>query len=102
MAEKRNQNPKRLEQPEDTKETAVLYDPQKGQGVYSNLALIRHSSEEFQIDFLVQNIGGPNQLVARIWTNPPHFKRLVKALANNLKKFESEYGEIKEQHKKEK
>lgn len=64
--------------------------------VYSNLALITHSASEVIIDFarILPNV--PKAKVhARIVTTPLHAKLLLQALADNLKKYESQFGEIK-------
>jgi len=70
--------------------------PEVAQGTYSNFAVIRHSPEEFQIDFFVRDLDGAHHLVARILTNPYHMKRLVKALTENLRKYEEKFGGIAE------
>jgi hypothetical protein len=82
--------------------------PQKGQqinielgekeaeGVYSNLAIITHSPAEFIIDFTRVVPGVPKAKVhARIITTPQHAKMLMRALKDNIDKFESRFGEIK-------
>ena len=67
-----------------------------GQGVYSNLAVITHSSSEFVIDFVRIMPGIPKANVkSRIILTPEHAKRLLFALQDNIKKFESVNGPIK-------
>jgi len=67
------------------------------EGIYSNLAIITHSRSEFIIDFVKMLPGIPKAKVkSRIILTPQHAKRLVKALIDNIKKFESLHGEIKE------
>jgi len=66
-------------------------------GIYSNLAIIQHSNQEFVVDFIKVMPGVPKAKVkARIVLTPQHAKRFMRALADNLHKFESMYGEIKE------
>jgi len=66
------------------------------QGTYSNLAVITHSSSEFVIDFLRIMPGIPKANVkSRIILTPEHAKRLLLALQDNLKKYESVHGNIK-------
>jgi hypothetical protein len=66
-------------------------------GVYSNLAIISHSSSEFVIDFIQLAPNVPKAKVkARVIVTPQHAKRLLTALADNLKKYESQYGVINE------
>ena len=67
------------------------------EGVYSNLAIITHSQSEFVIDFIKIMPGVPKARVkSRILLTPQHAKRLVKALAENLQKFEQVNGKIKD------
>lgn len=67
-----------------------------GQGIYSNLAVIAHSSSEFVVDFVRMMPGLPKAKVqSRIILTPEHAKRLMMALIDNVKKFESQFGEIK-------
>jgi len=66
------------------------------QGIYSNLAIIAHSSSEFVVDFVRLMPGIPKAKVqSRIILTPEHAKRLMLALADNVKKYESQNGEIK-------
>ncbi len=67
------------------------------EGIYSNLAIINHSTSEFVLDFVCIMPGTPKAKVkSRIVLTPQHAKRLVKALAENVHRFESSYGEIKD------
>lgn len=83
-----NQNPNQLniELTEDIAE-----------GEYSNLAIITHSSSEFVLDFIRVMPGVPKAKVkSRVLMNPQHAKRLMKALQDNISKFESMNGPIKD------
>lgn len=67
------------------------------EGIYSNLAIITHSHAEFVVDFVKMMPGVPKAKVkSRIILTPEHAKRLYKALAENIKKFEAINGPIKE------
>ncbi len=67
------------------------------EGVYSNLAIITHSPSEFVLDFVKLMPGAPKAKVkSRIIMTPQHAKRLFKALAENLNKYESNFGNIKD------
>lgn len=67
-----------------------------GQGVYSNLAVITHSSSEFVVDFVRIMPGIPKANVkSRIILTPEHAKRLLFALQDNIKKYEAVNGPIK-------
>ncbi len=66
------------------------------QGKYANLAVITHSTSEFVIDFVGVMPGVPKaQVVSRVIMTPEHAKRLMLALGDNIKKFESMHGPIK-------
>jgi len=67
-----------------------------GEGVYSNLAIITHSPAEFVVDFIRIMPGLPRAKVkSRIVLTPQHAKRLLKALQDNIQKYESQQGTIK-------
>ncbi|MCC7030357.1 MAG: DUF3467 domain-containing protein [Chitinophagaceae bacterium] len=66
-------------------------------GIYANLAIITHSNAEFVIDYINVMPGSPKAKVkSRIILTPQHAKRLLKALADNIKKFEQINGAIKD------
>jgi len=66
------------------------------EGIYSNLAIITHSSTEFVLDFIRVMPGLPKAKVkSRIVITPEHAKRLVRALLDNIEKFEEVNGRIK-------
>jgi Protein of unknown function (DUF3467). len=70
--------------------------PEVAQGRYSNLAIITHSSSEFILDFAQNMPGMPKvQVGSRIVMTPEHAKRLLGALNENIRKYESQYGEIR-------
>lgn len=67
------------------------------QGIYSNLAIINHSVSEFVVDFVTIMPGVPKSKVkSRIILTPQHAKRFLKALNDNVKRFEPAHGEIKD------
>lgn len=67
------------------------------QGIYSNLAIINHSQSEFVLDFVSVMPGVPKSKVkSRIVLTPQHAKRFLKALGDNIARFESANGEIKD------
>lgn len=67
------------------------------EGIYSNLAIITHSPSEFALDFIKVMPGVPKAKVkARIILTPQHAKRLMKALKDNIAKFEDAHGTIKD------
>ena len=68
----------------------------EAEGIYSNLAMITHSPAEFVIDFTRMLPGVPKTKVyARIIMTPQHAKSLLRALEENIQKYENQFGEIK-------
>ena len=70
--------------------------PEVAEGVYSNLAIIGHSTSEFVIDFVRIMPNAPSAKVkSRIILTPEHAKRLLQALQENVSRYESQFGDIK-------
>lgn len=68
----------------------------ESEGIYANLAMIVHSPQEIIIDFARVMPGAPKtKVLSRIIMTPSHAKMLVKALEENIKKYESQFGQIK-------
>jgi len=66
------------------------------QGVYSNLAIISHSTSEFFVDFVRMVPGVPKaEVKSRVILTPEHAKRLMLTLQENIERFETAFGEIK-------
>ena len=64
-------------------------------GVYANQMVVSHTREEFLLDFV--NVFPPEGIVnARIIISPGHLKRVIRALAENVRKYEDSFGEIPE------
>lgn len=75
----------------------IELDDKTAEGTYSNLAIINHSVSEFVVDFVNIMPGTPKAKVkSRIILTPQHAKRLLKALHDNVNRFEKAHGEIKE------
>ena len=67
------------------------------EGTYANLAIITHSHAEFVIDFVNVMPGTPKSKVkSRIILTPQHTKRFMKALTDNIQKYEALNGPIKD------
>lgn len=67
------------------------------EGQYANLAIITHSHAEFVIDFVNVMPGTPKSKVkSRIILTPFHAKRFMKAMIDNVKKFEATNGVIQD------
>ena len=64
-------------------------------GVYSNLAIITHSPTEFVCDFVQMMPGMPKAKVrSRVIMTPQNAKRLLRALQDNIQKYEANLGTI--------
>ena len=75
----------------------IELDEKVAQGIYSNLAIINHSKSEFVVDFITIMPGVPKSKVkSRIVLTPQHAKRFLKALNDNVKRFENAHGKIKD------
>lgn len=66
-------------------------------GVYTNLAIITHSHAEFVCDFIQMLPGLPKAKVkSRVIMTPQNAKRLMRALIDNVQKYEQHMGVINE------
>jgi len=64
-------------------------------GVYSNQMMVSHTREEFVIDFI--SLFPPEGIVnARVIVSPGHLKRMIRALRDNLSRYEKSFGSIVE------
>jgi len=65
-------------------------------GTYSNNIMISHTRGEFVLDCMT--VFPPKGIIgARVIISPGHAKRLVKALQENLIRYEKVFGEIVEE-----
>ena len=80
----------------DNNELSIELSEEIAEGIYSNLAIITHSSSEFVLDFIRIMPGIPKAKVkSRIVLTPEHAKRLLGALQDNINRFEAANGSIK-------
>ena len=64
-------------------------------GVYSNQMMVSHTREEFLLDFI--NLFPPEGVVnARVIVSPGHLKRMIRALQENLTRYEKNFGAVVE------
>ena len=62
---------------------------------YANAMQVNHNKDEIQMMFLnIMGISG--RVTGKIITSPGHFKRMISAMEDNLKKYEDRFGEVKE------
>ena len=85
MENKNNDNQLQIELKEDV-----------APGTYANLAILTHSSSEFILDFVRIMPGMPKANVeSRVVLAPEHAKRLLRALEENVGKYERTFGSIR-------
>ena len=85
------------DKPRPTNQLNIEISEEVADGIYSNLAIITHSNSEFVVDFVRVMPGVPKAKVrARILLTPQHAKRLMRALVDNIQKFEQVHGNIRE------
>lgn len=67
------------------------------EGEFANLAMISHTPEEFVMDFIRIMPNVPKGKVkARVIVTPQHAKRLMRAMVENVQRYEAQYGVINE------
>ena len=62
---------------------------------YANAMQVNHNKDEFQMMFL-NLMGGSGRVTGKIITSPGHYKRMIAAMQDNLKKYEERFGTVKE------
>ncbi len=85
------------EQEKDKKQNQINIElsEEVADGIYSNLAIITHSNAEFVLDFVRIMPGMPKAKVkSRVLLTPQHAKRLLRALQDNITKYEAAHGKI--------
>ncbi|MFA6099663.1 MAG: DUF3467 domain-containing protein [Patescibacteria group bacterium] len=65
------------------------------QGRYTNMMQVSHAKEEFVLDFMFAH-PPMGELVSRLIVSPSHMKRIVRALQDNIQKYETQFGTIQE------
>jgi hypothetical protein len=69
---------------------------EQAEGIYANFAAITHSPAEFVMDFIRVLPGTKKSRVhARLVMAPQNVKAFVRALQDNIAKYEERHGEIK-------
>jgi hypothetical protein len=78
---------------QEPKEIKVNFPPELQGGVYSNNMVVTHAKEEFVLDFLM--VAPPaGAVTARVIVSPGHMKRILRALEDNISKYEKTFGTI--------
>lgn len=85
-----------MTKPKGPQQINVELGEKEAEGIYANLVLISHSPAEVVLDFTRMVPGVPKTKVySRIIMTPMHAKSLLKALSENIDKYEKEFGEIR-------
>jgi hypothetical protein len=85
------------DQPAAPNQLNIEISEEVAEGTYANLAIITHSHAEFVIDFVNVMPGTPKSRVkSRIILTPQHAKRFMKAINENIQKYESINGPIQD------
>ncbi len=86
-----------MEQSPQANQLNIEISEEVAEGTYANLAIITHSHAEFVIDFVNVMPGTPKSKVkSRIILTPQHAKRFMKAMTENIVKYEAVNGDIKD------
>ncbi|MEA3463881.1 MAG: DUF3467 domain-containing protein [Patescibacteria group bacterium] len=62
---------------------------------YANAMQVNHNKDEFQMMFL-NIMGASGRVTGKILTSPGHYKRMIAAMTENLKKYEDQFGQVEE------
>ena len=85
------------EQPKTEPQLQIKADEKELQGTYSNLVMIHHNAEEFTLNFIYVFPNAPQgKLMSSVIVSPGHAKRLLRALGENISRYEAQFGQIPE------
>ncbi len=84
---------------ENEKEIKIKAKDEDLKGIYSNMMQIFHTKEEFVLDFFMVAVPA-GILASRVIMSPGHLKRTIRALEDNIKKYEEKFGKIEEAEEK--
>lgn len=66
-------------------------------GQFCNLVMFHHSAEEFTLQFIYVFPNVPQgKLASSVIVSPGHAKRILRALSENISRYEAQYGPIRE------
>lgn len=95
MTEQPEPTPKPASAPQPPAQQVMLELPATLEPVYANFAIITHSPSEIVIDHARVMPNTPkSKIVARLILTPMNAKLFLRALTDNLGKYEAQYGEI--------
>lgn len=85
------------EAPKQQQQVQIKADEKELVGQYTNLAMIHHNAEEFTLNFIYIFPNVPQgKLVSSVILSPGHAKRLLRALSENITRYEAQFGPIPE------
>lgn len=86
-----------MEEKKEANQMNIEISEEIADGIYSNLAIISHSNQEFVVDFVRMMPNLPKAKVkSRVILSPSHAKRLMQALEENIRKYEDQHGTIQD------
>lgn len=75
----------------------IKADEKELQGQYSNLVMVHHNMEEFTLNFIyIFPNGTQGKLLNSIIVSPSHAKRILATLEENIRRYETQFGPIKQ------
>ena len=86
-----------MSEPAKQQQVQIKADEKELLGQYSNLVVVHHNAEEFTLNFVYIFPTMPQgKLVASLIVTPRHAKRLVRALQENIQRYEAQFGTLPE------
>lgn len=86
-----------MEEQQQNNQLNIEISEEMAEGSYANLAIITHSHAEFVIDFVSVMPNTPKSKVkSRVVFTPMHAKRFMKAMVENIQRYEAANGTIKD------
>ena len=82
-----------MNEPSDQPPPSPRIDPNTSQGAYATGLVVLHTRDEFMLDFIA-GFASPPRIVGRIAATPAHVKRMLRALMDNLGRYEKTFGVI--------
>lgn len=87
-----------MDKPPAGRQVQIEIEPDKAEGIYSNLVLLAHSPSEFILDFARLVPGVPKAKVhSRIIMTPQNARSLLQALQARIEAYEEAFGKIRVQ-----
>jgi len=83
-----------MNQPQSKKMEIKIKDDIPG-GAYANAMQVMNNKEEFHLIFM-HLLPPSGKVAAKVTTSPGHLKRIIKALQENVQKYEKQFGQITE------